>query len=70
MKDILDKDVSFLDLDNSILDKLYKSNIKTVKDLWNKSSKDLKTLKFTSKEIKNISIKMELNAIDLNNKKY
>ena len=59
-----------LGIDNNIISKLNKNNIYKIKDLWNLKRKDLKELGLTDLEIKHITIKLQLNSIDLNKKIY
>ena len=59
-----------LGIDNNIISKLKKNNIYKKKDLWNLKRKDLKELGLTDLEIKHITIKLQLNSIDLNKKIY
>lgn len=59
-----------LGIDNNIISKLNKNNIYKIKDLWNLKRKDLKELGLTDLAIKHITIKLQLNSIDLNKKIY
>ena len=55
-----------LGIDINIISKLNKNNIYKIKDLWNLKRKDLNELGLTDLEIKHITIKLQLNSIDLN----
>ncbi len=70
MKDILEKNISYLSLSESINKVLKENNVVTVNDLWHLSRKDLKKIGLSDKEITSIIIKMELNALDLGGKSY
>lgn len=66
----ISKDISILELDDNI-DSLLKANaIKTVNDLWIKSKKELKSYGLNDKDIKYVSIKLQLIGLDLNKKMY
>lgn len=66
----LSSDLSSLEIDLTIIKKLNKNNIFKVKDLWNLTRKQLKDLGLKDNEIKHITIKLQLNSIDLNKKIY
>ncbi len=71
MKNInVDEALKSLKIDNNIIEKLEKRNIKTIKDLWVLTRKELKTLDFNDTEINHIRIKMQLWGLDLNKKMY
>lgn len=62
--------ITKLGIDDSII-KVFNSNeIMTIDDLWSLKRKDLKAMDFSSEQINHIIIKMQLNGIDLNRKKY
>lgn len=66
----ISKDISILELDDNI-DSLLKANeIKTVNDLWLKTKKELKSCGLNDKDIKYVSIKLQLIGLDLNKKMY
>lgn len=69
-KAILDKEVSSLSLDKEIIQKLSSHDINIVEDLWVLTRNDLKKMTLTDKEINDIIIKLQLNALDLGGKKY
>jgi len=66
MYSVLDKDISSLNLSKKISEILKNDNINNINDLWIKNRKYLKDLGITDKEIKEITIKLELNGLDLN----
>ena len=66
MYNILNKDISSLNLDNKLKIILKNNNINNIEDLWIKNRKNLKDLGITDKEIKEITIQLELNGLDLN----
>ncbi|MBQ9013574.1 MAG: hypothetical protein IJ094_08500 [Bacilli bacterium] len=69
MKKILNDKINILNLSNDILVKLNKNNINTVIELCKLNRKKLKDYNFTLEEIKEITIKLQLNGLDLS-KKY
>ena len=66
----LDSGIESLDVDSHTQDKLKINNINYIKDLWVLKRKDLKMISLTDKEINNIIVKLQLNGLDLNKKKY
>lgn len=66
----LDEDISILELSDEVFKRLKDMSISSIDSLWNLSRTDLKNHGFTDKEIKHISIKMQLLGIDLNKKIY
>lgn len=62
--------IETLEIDTNIIFKLHQNNIYNVKDLWNLKRKNLKELGLTDSEIKHITIKLQLNSLDLNKKIY
>ncbi len=65
----LDKDISYLKLNNDINSLFKDNNILTIEDLWIKNRTYLKNLGLTDNEIKQIIIKLELIGLDLNKRK-
>lgn len=66
----LDSEIETLNIDSCTQNKLKINNIKYIKDLWILKRKDLKMISLTDKEINNIIVKLQLNGLDLNKKKY
>lgn len=66
----IDKDISILGLDDNIACLLTKNEIRTVNDLWLKTKNDLKNYGLKDKDIKYVSIKLQLIGLDLNKKMY
>ncbi|MBQ7105565.1 MAG: hypothetical protein IJN90_06890 [Bacilli bacterium] len=62
--------INKLGIDSSIVKVFNSNNVITINDLWKLKRKDLKDMNFTSEQINHIIIKMQLNGIDLNKKKY
>lgn len=62
--------ISKLGIDDDVIDIFSSKNINTINDLWCLKRKDLKEMNFSSEQINHIIIKMQLNGIDLNKKKY
>ena len=67
---ILDKSIEILDLSDQIVKKLETFNIKTIRELWQCKLIFLKENSFTTREINQIRIKLQLKGIDLNKKVY
>ena len=67
---ILEKDLSFLKLDTKVIETLNNNNINVINDLWCLNRKDLKALEISDKDIHNIIVKLQLNGLDLNKRKY
>ena len=70
MNNILNKSISYLNVDDSIINICNSNNIFIIKDLWNLKRKDLKSINLSDKDINKITIKLQLLGIDLNNKIY
>ncbi len=66
MNNLLEKDISSLNLSKNISEVLKQNNIIKVNDLWIRNRKNLKVLGMNDTEIKEIIIKLELNGLDLN----
>lgn len=64
------KSINILDLDDDSLKILKEKNVNLIEDLWKLSKKDLKTYGINDKDIKYISIKLQLLGLDLNKKIY
>ena len=62
--------IAKLGIDDKIIKVFNSNDIITINDLWCLKRKDLKDMNFSSEEINHIIIKMQLNGIDLNKKKY
>ena len=70
INDNLKKDIKILDLDREGLAILKDNNINLIEDLWLLTKKDLKMFGINDKDIKYISIKLQLLGLDLNKKIY
>lgn len=70
INDNLKKDIKILDLDRECLTILKDNSINLIEDLWLLTKKDLKILGISDKDIKYISIKLQLLGLDLNKKIY
>lgn len=66
----LKNNINILDLDNECLKILKENNINLIEDLWQLSKRDLKDLGINDKDIKYISIRLQLLGLDLNKKIY
>lgn len=62
--------INKLGIDDSIIKVFNSRDIITINDLWSLKRKDLKDMNFSGEQINHIIIKMQLNGIDLNRKKY
>lgn len=69
-KEILNNNISFLNLDKLIIKKLNKLNINTIEELWNCNRSYFKDNNFDNLEIKDIKISLQLLGLDLNKKIY
>ena len=69
-KEILTKNIDYLNLDNNIITKLNSNNVLTIDDLWKTNRHILKDYCLKPSEIKEVIIKLQLNGMDLNHKKY
>lgn len=67
---VLEKNISVLDLSESITKKLNELGIIEVNDLWQCKLTFLKNNNFNNNEINQIRIKLQLKGIDLNKKVY
>ena len=65
----LDENISYLKLNDKIIDILKSHNILKIHDLWILNRKTLKSFDLTDSDIKQIIIKLELLGIDLNKKR-
>lgn len=70
INDNLKKDIKILDLDRECLTILKDKSINLIEDLWLLTKKELKILGISDKDIKYISIKLQLLGLDLNKKIY
>ena len=70
INDNLKKDIKILDLDKECLTILKDNRINLIEDLWLLTRKDLKMFGINDKDIKYISIKLQLLGLDLNKKIY
>lgn len=70
INDNLKKNIKILDLDRECLTILKDNRINLIEDLWLLTKKDLKMFGINDKNIKYISIKLQLLGLDLNKKIY
>lgn len=68
MKEILEKDINILKLNNEIVDVLQKNKITKIESLANKSKTKLKNLGLMGYQISEIELKLQLEGLDLNGK--
>ena len=67
---VLENDINCLKLSPNVIDVLKKNNINIVNDLWGLTRKDLKAFNISDKDIHSIIVKLQLNGLDLNKRKY
>ena len=70
INDNLKKDIKILDLDKECIMILKDNRINLIEDLWLLTKKDLKMFGINDKDIKYISIKLQLLGLYLNKKIY
>lgn len=63
--EVLEKDIEIITRNKEILEKLRNSGIILVKDLCNKTRKDLEDLQIPNMYIKEIIISLQINGVDL-----
>lgn len=66
----LSDNVNKLGIEKDVVRVLKKYNILTIENLWKLNRNDLKKMRLSAADIKHIKIKMQLQSIDLNGKKY
>lgn len=66
----LDKDIDNLNLDKSVIERLKKNQIYTIKDIWVLTRKDLKKIGFNDHDLYQIIVNLQLMGVDLNKKIY
>ena len=59
-----------INIDKTIIKKINNNNIYLIKDLWKQKRKNLKQIGLNDKEIQHITIRLQLNSLDLNKKIY
>lgn len=64
----LNNNLSFLEINSSIIDVLNKNNINIINDLWKLNRHELKQLGLTDQQINQIIIRLQLIGLDLNKK--
>lgn len=69
-KILLDDEISKLNIEKEIEEKLTSNGFKFIRDIWVLKRANLKELGFSDKEIKRIIIHLQLCGYDLNKKKY
>ncbi len=69
-KEILQKDVKLLELNNSICTKLKSNKIETIGQLCNNTRKELRNLNFVQNDIQIIIAKLQLKGLDIKGNEY
>lgn len=64
----INEDIVELDLEPYIIDKLKSNNINSIRELCRLKRTDLKQMDFNNKELKLITIELQLLGLDLNKK--
>lgn len=67
---LLESDINCLKLSPNVIDVLKNNNVYVINDLWGLTRKDLKSFNISDKDIHNIIVKLQLNGLDLNKRKY
>ena len=67
---LLENDINCLKLSPNVIDVLKNNNVNVINDLWGLTRKDLKSFNISDKDIHNIIVKLQLNGLDLNKRKY
>ena len=65
MKEILKKDIGFLNFEKNIYNKLLNNEVKYVYELCALNRKKLKEIEFNASEINSIIVKLQLQGLDL-----
>ncbi len=67
---ILEKDIQELGVQDGLEKVLVSNGVNTIQDVWMLKRTDLKKMKLSDSEIMQITIKLQLNGLDLNRKIY
>ena len=69
-KELLQKDVKLLELDNNIYTKLKSNKIETIGELCSNTRKELRNLNFVQNDIQIIVAKLQLKGLDIKGNEY
>ena len=64
----LNNNLSFLEIDSSIINILNRSNVYIINDLWKLNRHELKEIGLTDQQINQVIIRLQLIGLDLNKK--
>ena len=67
---LLKEDLSILNLNDDVMQRLEKNNIMKVEDLCSMTKADLRNINFEQSDISTIEIKLQLNGLDIKKKRY
>ncbi len=67
---LLKEDLSILNLNDDVMQRLEENNIMKVEDLCSMTKADLRNINFEQSDISTIEIKLQLNGLDIKKKRY
>lgn len=67
---LLKEDLSILNLNDDVMQRLEENNIMKVEDLCSMTKADLRNINFEQSDINTIEIKLQLNGLDIKKKRY
>lgn len=67
---LLKEDLSILNLNDDVMQRLEENNIMKVEDLCSMTKADLRSINFEQSDISTIEIKLQLNGLDIKKKRY
>ena len=67
---LLKEDLSILNLNDDVMQRLEDNNIMKVEDLCSMTKADLRNINFEQSDISTIEIKLQLNGLDIKKKRY
>lgn len=67
---LLKEDLSILNLNDDVMQRLEENNIMKVEDLCSMTKADLRNINFEQSDISSIEIKLQLNGLDIKKKRY
>ena len=67
---LLKEDLSILNLNDDVMQRLEENNIMKVEDLCSMTKADLRNINVEQSDISTIEIKLQLNGLDIKKKRY
>ena len=67
---LLKEDLSILNLNDDVMQRLEENNIMKVEDLCSMTKADLRNINFEQSDISTIEIKLQLNGLDIKKKRF